>query len=547
MSDFLDKEHSIEEILPERDLENLARSYSKALNGTVGIFGKTGALLTLWQTGNKTTDKVLENRFGNTVHALVDSMDRAAEPQKTPALGPGGQVVPIQLDMALAGALAFLPEKPDESHTAAMELVRQSLNSLLYAHYKAALASQMQLAATEQSYEDLERQNTDLREAYDKLKTLDALKSDFVANVNHELRTPLTAILGFAEIMQLDNENLSGDQKECIDQIHEKAEHLVKLINRVLVFTDAGGERPRLSYSRFDLTGLIEEVFAQQRAAAEARKVELRLEPMAKPLGKIEADREKVAVVIDNLIENGIKFSPDGGTVRVMLEATEDPDVAGNAFLEMAKAGPTEVLIHVIDQGQGFSPQRAKEIFSDFHQLDSSSTREFGGLGLGLALARRVVELHGGKIMADSAPGEGSHFVVTLPIGPPPKLRTAPRRRILVVEDETFIVRLIGSYLSSQGYEVLTAAKASEVPGLVHGHALDLMLLDIRLPDRSGIDLLEDLRRDEMSHGLPVIVITALNDPALHERAQKAGAREILLKPFTRDTVLQAVDKVLKS
>ncbi|MEW6777392.1 MAG: ATP-binding protein, partial [Bdellovibrionota bacterium] len=462
-----------------------------------------------------------------------------------PSLGKRARIAPLLLDMELAGAITFAPPTArGKGEDEGAELARATLQSILSAHYRAHLASQMQLASTEQSYEDLERQNAELREAYERLKTLDRLKGDFVANVNHELRTPLTAVLGFTELLELDTSNLTQEQIESLRQIHDKTNQLIKIVGRVLAFTDTGGERPRLGYSRFALPELIREIVQQHGCLASERRITIDFRE-GEAVPRIEADREKIAAVIDNLIENGIKFSPEGATLEIILETSKETGVADDPFLAMADSGASEVFLHVIDHGPGFSPTQVQQIFADFHQLDSSSTRQFGGLGLGLALARRIVELHGGKILVDSAPGEGAHFVVRLPVGPSADFRSGPRKRILVVEDEAFVVRLVGAFLEERGYEVLSANSAGEAERMVHSQPIDLLLLDMRLPDRLGVELLEEFRLDELAHRIPAIVITALPDEALHQRARRAGALDVILKPFTREHLLDVVNNAL--
>ncbi len=544
MKSFLDQDYSIEQVVPEEELAHLAKALSLSLSLELAVFSRAGEVVGLWKNGSAERGTRTRQVYAKALGGVWERLSPTSLKSKPlPALGEGARVAPLSLSLELAGVVAARPLGKDISGEGALEAVRAALQSILQAHYRTHLASQMQVASTEQSYEDLESQNSELRRALRQLQTLDRLKGDFIANVNHELRTPLTAILGFTELLELDGETLTPDQRESVCQIREKAQQLIKLVGRVLAFNDISTERPSLSYSRFDLPVLVGETIVQHQAAASARSVRIEFERPGDGFPRLEADREKIAAVVDNLIENGVKFSPEGGRLRLSVEATKDAGVTADPFLALADTEASEILLHVADEGEGFSPDEIKEIFFDFHQLDSSSTRQHGGLGLGLALARRVVELHGGKILVDSAPGQGAHFVVSLPVGPPPELRAGRRPRALVVEDEAFIVKLIGGFLEEQGFEVLTASTAGEARQTALNRPLDLLLLDVRLPDRSGLDLLEDLRQEPRTRTLPVLLVTALADVQTKARAQKLGVREVVLKPFTREALLSAVTR----
>ncbi|MCB0218268.1 MAG: response regulator, partial [Chrysiogenetes bacterium] len=469
------------------------------------------------------------------------------KPCDLPEVGQGARLAPLKLDMDVAGAVALIPMDGKVIDAESADLLGTTMESLLYAHYRGMLASEMQVASTEQSYADLEAQNLELRQAYQRLQTLDRLKSDFVANVNHELRTPLTAILGFTELLQLDEEDFNEDQNESIEQIHRKATHLLKLVSKVLVFTETNDERPNLKFSEFDPRELLKSVIEYHKPYAAERGIKIRTAGFDADITTMEADRKKIEAVLDGLIDNAVKFSPDGSAVTVMIEATQDSSVVDNAFLAMAESGPSEILIHVTDQGPGFTKEQMKEIFTDFHQLDTSSTREHDGLGLGLALAKRVVEQHTGRVMVDSAPGEGAHFVISLPIKPPPELRQAPKKKILIAEQSDFIFELIGGFLRDQGYEVISAVDGADARRIVLSQPIDLLIMDLRLPDQEGIVFLEELRREQMARSLPIVVATGVDDEDIHDRAFDAGVLDVLVKPFTREILLECIREPLQT
>lgn len=547
MKSFLDEEHSVEAIVPESDLPKFPQNFSSYWSAEVALLNRNGELIGLWQRGQATDDparaKQIEGASAEKFEILYDTLTSCDLPE----IAEGARLVPLRLDMDVAGAVALIPLDGKAIESEGADLLGTTMESLLYAHYRSMLASEMQVASTEQSYADLEAQNLELRQAYQRLQTLDRLKSDFVANVNHELRTPLTAILGFTELLQLDEDELDEDQNEAIEQIHRKATHLLKLVSKVLVFTETNDERPNLKFSEFDPRELVTSVIAYHKPYAEERNIKIRTAGFDTDVSKMEADRKKLEAVLDGLIDNAVKFSPDGANVIVMIEATQSSDVVDNAFLAMAESGPSEILIHVTDQGPGFTKDQINEIFTDFHQLDTSSTREHDGLGLGLALAKRVAEQHGGRIMVDSAPGEGAHFVISLPITPPPELRHAPKKKVVIAEESDFIFELVGGFLRDQGYEVISAVDGADARRIALSQPVDLLIMDLRLPDQEGVVFLEELRREQMARSLPIVVVTGIDDEDLHDRAFDQGVVDVLVKPFTREILLECIREPLQT
>jgi signal transduction histidine kinase len=233
-----------------------------------------------------------------------------------------------------------------------------------------------------------------LRKAYDRLGQLDRLKSDFIAIASHELRTPLSLILLYAAVLRGQLGDASGTQVEAVQRA---AMRLKNIIDTMLNLRYLETGQMDLAPARFDLRAEVAGACEDYDALAETGGVELFANV---PDGEVLvfADREKVRVMLDNLISNAVKFTPPGGRVRVVLGGQGD-----------------EVEVAVIDTGVGIAPEELERIFDRFYQVEDPMTRRHGGMGLGLAIVRELVNLHGGRVWAESVPGQGSRFVVALP------------------------------------------------------------------------------------------------------------------------------------
>jgi signal transduction histidine kinase len=258
------------------------------------------------------------------------------------------------------------------------------------------------------TFAELTEHNQRLSRAVARLEELDRLKSNFLATMSHELRTPLTSVIGYAEMMA---EGLagpvSGDQKEYLTTILSKADQLLGMITSVLDVASVESGVPALERAALSLTDIVASEVAIFTAAARKREIAIALETRGETI--IVGDRKKIRQIVSNLLSNAVKFTPDRGKVGVTvrpgpLSPRDDDD-------ERA------VQIVVSDSGIGISREQVAKIFEPFFQVDSSSTRAFGGTGLGLTLAKAYVEAHGGRIWVDTSLGQGSTFVATFPVG----------------------------------------------------------------------------------------------------------------------------------
>ena len=346
------------------------------------------------------------------------------------------------------------------------------------------------------------------------------LKSELVATVSHELRTPLTGILGFAELARrpaLDDET----RGRYLDTVVSEAARLSGLVNDFLDLQRIETADFKLALERFDLGALLEEQVRLASPRAPDHTIELEL-----PEGDLQlaGDRERIGQVVANLLSNAIKYSPSGGEVAVRVE----------------KVG-SSVRVLVRDEGVGIPEAQQSQIFRKFFRVDSSDTRKIGGTGLGLALAREIVEAHGGRMGFGSVEGEGSTFWFELPAGTPARDRHHPRA--LVIEDDEGAAELLAAWLSQDGYDVETATGGDDGVRRAIKRPPDVVCLDIGLPGAvDGWQVLARLKANSATAHVPVVVCTGNNG---RHRAAALGAADFLAKPFSAELLRETIARVV--
>jgi signal transduction histidine kinase len=314
--------------------------------------------------------------------------------------------------------LLKMPRAKAETVSRIASHLKAALDLILFSGHRALLTSHMHLASVKESYRELEDKNKKLQDAYDRLKELDRLKSNFLATVSHELRTPLTSIIGYSEMLAEGIAGpLVGEQNEFVHTIHEKGEQLLSLIMSLLDLSKLESGTMSVRARPTDLKKVLGTVQSTLTPAAQKKSVSLELD-VAPDVPEIRGDAERLRQVFLNLVENAVKFTPKGGKVtlraRMLPSESGDGAEAGFALLAPARA-PVEV--RVIDTGIGIPARERGRVFDPFYQVDSSSTREYGGTGLGLSIVKRLVDAHGGKITIEDNEPRGTVFVVVLPIG----------------------------------------------------------------------------------------------------------------------------------
>lgn len=388
----------------------------------------------------------------------------------------------------------------------------------------------------------LQRESQARREA----ETASRAKDDFLAILSHELRTPLNAIVGWTRML-LDGSLDERSSRHALEVIDRNAHLQVQLVGDILDVSRIITGGLTLNIQPMDLGSVIGAALDSVRPAADAKRIRVRasLAPSARLL---EGDPQRLQQIIWNLLANAVKFTPADGTVDV----------------EVVDAGDAGVRLSVADSGEGIDPAFLPHVFERFQQADSSISRQHGGLGLGLAIVRHLVELHGGTVQVQSAGrGLGSTFTVSLPragrsqstpavpAGAPRADRPPPRRdapslagcRILVVDDEQDARELLELFLTAAGATVATAKSVNEALRHLDGSAVDVLLTDIGMPGEDGFALIREVRRREALSGrrIAAAAVTAYAGDADRERAVAAGFDRHVPKPIDPPAIVEAV------
>ncbi len=386
-------------------------------------------------------------------------------------------------------------------------------------------------------------------------------KSQFLANMSHELRTPLNAIIGFSEILvdQIFGP-LNNKQIKYVNNILSSGRHLLQLINDILDLSKIEAGRIQLELTQVDVETVLHHVQTIVKTLANKKGITLTVQVEQSPL-TITVDEAKFKQILYNLLSNAIKFTPEGGHVKVTasVETGEEIQVGER---EPLISFPTQFIkISVSDTGIGIKPKDQERIFREFEQVDSSYARKQQGTGLGLALTRKLVELHGGQIWVESeGEGKGSTFIFTLPLVSKRAIResqaTAPEPAfvypksdplksdlsplVLVIEDDLSTSELLRKYLTEAGYAVATAFNSKQAIDLAKKLKPTAITLDILLPDKHGLEVLAELKSLPDTRDIPVIVVSFTEDRQL---GFSLGVIEWFVKPAHRDRLIEVLNK----
>ncbi|MBF2019019.1 MAG: response regulator [Hydrococcus sp. C42_A2020_068] len=419
----------------------------------------------------------------------------------------------------------------------------------------------------------------ELRQQKEELERVNRVKDEFLAVLSHELRSPLNAILGWAQLLQtqkLDPANVD----RAIDTIARNAKLQTQLIEDLLDISRIIRGKIVLESRPTNLAAVIAAAIDTVRLSAQAKAIELRFkykqDENPTPL-LVLGDPSRLQQIVWNLLTNAIKFTPDGGRVEVRLETgrwgdKEDKETPGQGEKEISQSkieNPKSKIqnprpyaqITVTDTGRGISADFLPYIFDSFRQADGSTTRRFGGLGLGLAIVRHLVELHGGTISA-SSPGEekGATFRIELPllraetspnstpdISTPETSRPLTNLRILVVDDDRDSSEFIAFMLEQSGAIATVAASVQSALQVFSSFHPDVLLSDIGMPEENGYSLIRKIRLlpPEQGGQIPAIALTAYARDQDRDEAIAAGFQLHLAKPVAPHDLIVAIKKVL--
>ncbi len=393
------------------------------------------------------------------------------------------------------------------------------------------------------------------------LESASRLKSEFLANMSHELRTPLNAIIGFSEALA---DGLMGDlteaQRRCMKDIYDSGTHLLSLINDILDLSKVESGKMTLDLEQVQLAALLANSLPIIREKASSRRIHLQVDS-ADDMSTMQVDARKVKQVVYNLLANAVKFTSEGGSVTLRASRVPASDVgtmtsgwAGRALPNASYPVDEYIRIAVTDSGIGIAEEALHRLFTPFNQIDARLSRKFEGTGLGLAMVRQLVELHGGTVAVESAVDIGSVFTVWLPlhqaipIAPamvPARPRTPRRsdelvaqRAALVVEDDFKAASLIRLQLEAEGFIVLHATSAEAALAIAVQQPVALITLDIMLPNMDGWEFLARIKRVPALRHIPVVIISIVADRGC---GFALGAAAVMQKPLTRQELYESL------
>jgi PAS domain S-box-containing protein len=384
------------------------------------------------------------------------------------------------------------------------------------------------------------------------------LKDEFLASMSHELRTPLNAILGMTEVLQKEIHGaLNEKQDRCLQRIEESGRHLLDLINDILDLAKIGAGKLELDIRDVYVKSVCQSSlnFVKQQANKKNIKVSLEIDDALK---LISADERRLKEILVNLLSNAVKFTHEGGEIGLEV-----------------KGDPQQNMVHfaVWDTGIGIREEDKEVLFRPFIQLDGSLTREHSGTGLGLALVKKLTELHSGNVSLDSKLGEGSRFTVSIPwqektgidniseeeqeesastMSEPvakrmesDQISEIEKPLVLLVDDDENCISFVSDFLRFKGNDVIIARDGAEAVQLVKEKEPNLVLMDIHMPGMNGLEAIKSIRSDARVSDTPIVALTGLAMRGDRERFIQAGANDYISKPVSLDNLAKVIEVLL--
>jgi len=425
------------------------------------------------------------------------------------------------------------PDGPHQWHHSAVHALRDEQNRIV------------RLVGVLRNVDAQKRGELELRKAMETAETANKAKSEFLANMSHEIRTPLNGVMGIAGALA--RTELAPQQAEMVGLIETSAQTLEALLTDILDLARIEAGRLEIRPEPFDLATSVNACAALFQASAEAKDLALKVEIEPYALGAYQGDAPRIRQILSNLLGNAVKFTAQG-EVRLSVRARRDETT-------------THMIFEVADTGIGFDEEARSRLFGRFEQADGSITRKFGGTGLGLAISSSLAQAMGGELSAESTPGQGSVFRLTLEL---------PRRtgavemwgdhehaadeeadlqamRVLLAEDHPTNRRVVELILGAAGVDLTSVENGAEAVDLAARSSFDLILMDMQMPVMDGLTAIRAIRRREARNSGPPTPIYTLTANAMPEHAQAstaAGADGHITKPITAEGLLRVVEQV---